>query len=225
MLQKSPQEAVMAHGRKRPAGQTTFIFFMVFLLLGAPPRAWSKILISTVAQVENHVITSREVDIHRLLNQVLKPEARGQKGEEVERSLIREWVLFYEASSFFNTSVPTEKIQKLRKKAQKSLASSKTWRNLDVTPSELKEKIRRQLESSRLYAFKKKTSIQPVPLADLKAEYGRDPSPYKNQSFEQVQEKIRQDLEEKTLKERMEQWFQVLEKKYEVRLFPKIKTS
>ena len=62
-----------------------------------------EILIATVAQVKNHVITSREVQIHFLLNQTLGNKKEFFKDENPVEQIIREWLLFYEASTFYNS--------------------------------------------------------------------------------------------------------------------------
>lgn len=194
---------------------------LLFFILIIPQIAFSKILIATVAQVKSHVITSREVAIHKSIDNVLGKRLANFSDEGPEEQVIREWLLFFEASTFYNTKVQNKKVSEYLGVAKKRLGKSGKWKKLSVSESEMKEKIRRRLEANRLYNFKKKASILPVSLAEIETEYTQNRIRYGNQSFEEVKDKIRKNKIDMNLKRRMEQWFQVLEQKYKVQRFSK----
>ena len=180
-----------------------------------------EILIATVAQVKNHVITSREVQIHFLLNKTLGTNQDFFEDVNPVEQLIREWLLFFEANSFYNNPVPAAEVQTKIQKISEPLEKNKDWQQLSVGPEELKEMMRRRLEAERLYLFKKKASVLPVSPADVESEYTQNRIRYGNMSFEEVKDKIRHKKIQENLEARLSQWFLVLEKKYKVQRFAK----
>jgi len=190
-----------------------------FLLLN--PSWGSPTLIATIAQVRNHVITSRELAIHQELDKVLGTRSDKAKAGQPLELLIREWLLFYEAKIFYNNSVPSSEIESELKKAVSGLKIKNSWQKLAISQEEVREKIMRRLEADRLFLFKKKASVLPIPLSELEAEYTQNKVQYGGASFGEVREKIRKLKAEENLNQRLEQWFQVLEKKYSVQRFAK----
>ena len=183
--------------------------------------AHSKVLIVTMAQVKSHVITSREVEIHSMLDKALGNRFKNFKAAKPVEQIIREWLLYYEASTFYNTPIDKTKINKSILSANERLKKSVKWKDLSISSGELREKLKRRLEADRLYLFKKKASVLPVSSSDVETEYIQNRIRYGNLSFEEVKEKIRKNKIDKNLHARLEQWFLVLEKKYKVQRFSK----
>lgn len=178
-------------------------------------------LIATIAQVRNHVITSRELAIHEALDKVLGSRSDRTKLDQPLELLIREWLLFYEAKSFYNNPVALSEIESDFKEAVAGLKRAGSWQKLAMSKDEIRQKIIRRLEADRLYLFKKKASALPVTLSELESEYAQKKILYGSAPFSEVREKIRQDKAEENLNQRLEQWFQILEKKYNVQRFAK----
>lgn len=181
----------------------------------------AKILITTVAKVKNHVITSREVGIHKNLEKALGPLLDRFSRDSVEEQIIQEWLLFFEASTFYNSQVKSSKVTSVLAQAQKRLRQSKDWQRLKVMPHELREKVQRRLEAERLFRFKKKASVLPVSPSEIETEYTQNRIRYGSQTLAEVKEKIRQNKIEEDLQSRMSQWFKILEDKYKVQRFTK----
>ncbi len=196
---------------------------LTFFILSSLSFSQAKILIATVAQVKNEVITSRDVAIHKQTEKVLDTRLQQLSEEGPEEEVINEWLLFFEASTFYNTRVDGQEVNKLVQLAKQRLANSKPWKNLAVTDKELREKISHRLEADRLYQFKKKASVLPPSQTEIETEYSQNRVAYGNQSFNEVKEKIRKNKEEENLQKRMKQWFEVLEKKYKVQRFSSFK--
>lgn len=175
----------------------------------------------TIAQVQSHVITQREVKIHQLVNKTLGSRLEGLDQVKPVEQVVREWLLFYEASNFYNTELDGTKYQKELSNAQNKLAKSKLWQDLGVTKKELQDKIKRRLEAERLYLFKKKASILPVSRVELETEYTQNKIKYGNLTYEQVESQIRNNKVKENLSKRLNQWFTVLENKYKVQRFSK----
>ncbi len=195
--------------------------FLILISLSLPCFGHCKILIATVAQVKNHVITSREAAIHKEVKKALGQVIQDSSDEGAIEEVIREWLLFLEASTFYNSEISQARIDEKWKQAKDKLAKQSDWQTLGVSGAELKEKIRRRLEAHRIYTFKKKASVLPVSLSEIETEYSQNRIRYGNESFDEVKEKIRKNKVEKNLQTRMQQWFSVLERKYKVQRFSK----
>ncbi len=194
---------------------------LIFFFLSIAVPATGKILIATVAQVKNHVITSREVSIHKELDQVLGKKFEDFTDGNSTEEVIREWLLYFEAISFYNNKITDSRLSESLQRAQTRLVKSSGWKKLGVTGQELKNKIRRRMEADRIYTFKKKASVLPVSLSEIETEYTQNRMGYGNESFDEAKEKIRKKKTDQNMKTRMGQWFNVLERKYKVQRFSK----
>ena len=192
---------------------------MLFLFLLITSSASAKVLIVTVAQVKSHVITSREIQIHNQVKAVLDSTFEDFKAEKTIEEVIREWLLFFEASTFYNSNIQAGEVDSLTQKALSKLIQVKKWKSLGVSKSELREKVARRLEADRIFVFKKKASVLPVSMGEIESEYNQNRIRYGNQSFDEVKEKIRSNRVKENLDNRLSQWFIVLEKKYKVQRF------
>ncbi|MCB0378862.1 MAG: hypothetical protein KDD33_10240 [Bdellovibrionales bacterium] len=198
---------------------------LFFLFLSSVMAPAGQVLISTVAKVKNHVVTSREVEIHNHLDKVLGFLGEMTPVDDPVEKVIREWLLYYEASSFYNTGLASSQIQKSMGDAQKKLSGHKDWQRLGVTQSELKQMVERRLQAERLYKFKKKASVLPVSDAEVESEYSQNRIRYGNLSFEEVRTQIRNNKIQQNLDVRMNHWFEVLERKYKVQRFAGFKAA
>ena len=187
-----------------------FVFFVLQAL------CQGKVLIMTLAQVKDHVITDREVAIHRALVSVpnIEFENFGEKSSPKEQ-VIREWLLFYEAMDFYSRPIRDSKWKNQLKQIKKSLGAVPSWRELKVSDKELREKIKRHFQAKRFYIFKKKASLLSILLVEVKDQYIKDKAKYQSMDFDQVKDKIREMLSQK----RIEQWFRVLKAKYKLQHF------
>ena len=196
------------------------IIFTLLVLLAAI-HVKSEILISTVAQVKNHVITSREVEIHKLIMPYLKINLDEDEAAGVEERVIREWILFFEASAFYSNSIDDQTVKQEVDRLKARVQGNAQWQRLSVSDKELSVKMKRRFEADRLFDFKKKASVLPVPPAEIEGEYNQNRIRYGNKSFSEVKLEIRERMVQQNLANRMQQWFLALEKKYNVQRFLK----
>lgn len=181
----------------------------------------SKILIMTEAQVKGHVITSREVAIHKLLKSQLGGSFEHFKEDSPIEQVIKEWLLYSEASSFYNSKVPSSTVRRKVNRILEKKKLKQQMKALSLGEKELSQKVRRYLEAERLYTFKKKASVLPVTLNEIETEYTENRIRYGSLTFEEAKNKIRQNKIQENLQSRLEQWFLVLESKYKVQRFSK----
>ncbi len=197
------------------------VFIFLYLFSFASSLS-AETLIRTIGQVQNHVITSREIEIHKLVMGILANDFQDLKVKDPAEQIIREWLLYLEASSFYNNKISNKKLDRLVSKVKSDL-KSKAWLKQGIQLGEVREKIKRRLEADRLYLFKKKASVLPVSNAEIETEYTQNRVKYGNFEFEEIKDKIRDNKIEENLQMRLEQWFQVLEKKYRVQRFSQLK--
>jgi hypothetical protein len=100
-----------------------FILIMSHFIAWTPAKG--KVLVSTVAQVRNHVITSREIQIHGEIDRILGKDFEKFAEKNLREQIIREWLLYLEASTFYNNEVLASKKNQLLKRLRKSLGASK----------------------------------------------------------------------------------------------------
>ncbi len=198
---------------------------LVSLLLFVGLQASSKVLISTVAQVKNHVITSREVEINKTISRYLGNHLEGLSREDDTEYVIKIWLLYLEASGFYTTPLPPTQIQARLSDLEKKVNQSKAWKELQVTEQELKEIMTRRLEAERIYLFKRKASVLPVSPSEIDGEFRQNRVRYEGKTLDEVREEIRQMKTMDNLSQRMQQWFVVLESKYKVQRFSKLVES
>ena len=115
------------------------ILCVLLLLVGG--EVYGKILISTLSQVKNHVITTRERGIHELFSQAMAGEFQNFSSENVEEQMVREWLLYFEASTFYNNKVEKGQVTSQVEKLAELLSGKASWTRLSVTRGELVEKV------------------------------------------------------------------------------------
>lgn len=197
-------------------------YFMVFLTFFLSSQLLAgEILTATVARIKNHVVTSREVQMQFILDKTLKNESLVYHDKDPVEQLVREWLLYFEAKNFYASKLSSNKKAVFFKKASQSLRTLSEWKKLGVTSSELKAMLDRKLEAKRLFLFKKEASILPVSDSEIEAEYKQNRIRYGTLSFDQVKAKIKKRKTEENLGQRLNNWFEVLEKKYRVQRFAK----
>lgn len=170
--------------------------------------------------MKDHVITSREISLHKTLVNFLGGVPETFKTESPREQVIKEWLLYFEATDFYNAPITDNIIR------QETAAVLKRYgtkiKPLGLGPKELREKIKRRLEADRLFTFKKKASALPVSANEIEAEYNQNRIRYGTLSFDDAQSLIRKNKTQEQLQERLDQWFRVLGKKYKVQRFSKV---
>ena len=156
--------------------------------------------------------------------QFLVGQALGSKWHEFKQKdpgerVIRFWLLYFEAASFYNKEVGGGTLDDLITKASAELKTNKEWQELDVTDEELKSLLSRFLQAKRLFLFKEKASMLPVPESEVRAEYAQNKIRYGNLSYEEAAQRIQASKARQSLTQRLERWFKALEKKYRVQRF------
>ena len=158
-----------------------------------------KVLIAALAQVKDHVITTRETAIHEALIPVLNDSSENPKKTSSRDQVVREWLLFYEALEFYNQPVRVSEQTEKWKAVRRHVTRFGARKKFKIKDKELREKVRRTLEAKRLYDFKKKASNLPVSVIEVENEYRENRKNYKSTDEDKAKIRIRKNLEQKKL--------------------------
>ena len=195
------------------------LFLPAFLFFIILKPCEGKTLIRALARVKDHVITTREVAVHKAVRPFLDDHFLENLKKNTEKQLITEWLLFYEALDFYSQPIEVPEENKIWRKAKKQMLRSGNWKKFKIKDGELREKIKRNLEANRIYQFKKKASILPISSVEIENEYMEDQEKYKSFQKDKAELQIRKDLEQKNIEKQLDNWFNFLEQKYKVRYF------
>lgn len=175
-----------------------------------------EIILATVATVDGDVLTTRDVQIFQVLNQLMGYKPVRKATTDPIESLIEERLLLKEAKAFYGSQEVRESVGNVLDDVKKKLKDVKGWGELGVTSQELRSIVTDKLKARRLVRFKKDSSRLPVTESEVQAEYKQNRIFYGSRSFDEVKEEIRAQKFQENFTDRIESWFQVLFKKYRV---------
>jgi hypothetical protein len=192
--------------------------------LGAAPET-SPVLV-VVGRVGEQVLSSRDVLISEMLERVLsssRPYLGGRwslEGDSFKKqvtALLLEKVVFLEAENLRAAAVSATEIKETLNRIQDPLKNSRAWQVLAVTPAELETVLRRKLTAKRFIQFKAGSSVVRVTDQDALSYYEANRERFGQLPFAQFKTNIKAFLTRRQLDERLRDWFDVLQTKYNVR--------
>jgi hypothetical protein len=211
-----------------------FIFGFSFSLwaqkIAVPGSRKGKLISQAVAQVSQHVITSREVSISYMIDQALAhkkglPLDRAswvlkENSEDFQKHLTQvllESVVQLEAENFSVGEVSVEEIQKQVKAVDELVKGWAPWQAFDVAASEQEMMVSRKLRAKNFLKFKVETSGVQISDDEAKAFYEKNRVKFGNLPFSQFKDGIKEVLAEEQMQERLKDWFDILKRKYRVK--------
>ncbi len=187
-------------------------------------------LTRVVGEVGDYTITSREVQISEALEQAVFGRFPGQmqirflKG--IEKSfdknvdnVLHERAVAIEAKSFESAEIPKADLFNAIKTANDSLATQVPWENLEPTAQEVSEILERKLIAKKFLRLKTESAQVPVTDAEAMAYYKKNRIKFGNLPFTSFRDNIKTFLLKQQMDRRLQEWLQVLERKYRVRNF------
>lgn len=193
-------------------------------------------LIRSVGQVGDDVVTSRDIQISGLMEQALRNYSASPQGKKTPINTIPasgdlfdknmsqgmlEWMLAKEASSFSIAEVSDEQLTTTREYLLKALSGQKAWEALQVPPLELDLFLKRKLQAGNFLKFKTQASSIAISDQDAQSYYEKNKRRFSGMDFNANKERIKSVIAEQRMKESMEEWFDMLKRKYRVRLLKK----
>lgn len=201
--------------------------FIFFLTLQASAAT---IVTQTVGQVAEHVVTSREVKISMVIENILfPPKGAGsglyevQIGQEEFRNAVTtvllESVVSLEAENFNVASISEEDLAAALTKVEKAVAGKAYWAGLEVSSAELRKFTLRKLTAKGFLKFKTNSMTSIVTDQEAQSYYDKNRVKFGSTPFANFKENIKVFLAQQQLEERIRAWFEAIKHKYKVRNF------
>jgi hypothetical protein len=203
-----------------------------------------KSVTASVGVVGKEVVTSREVKISSLLEQVFegieKQRSVQKQGAEKKQKktsialvapsqgsdffrkalnkIMVETVVLKEAEALALSEVSADEVESLIGKAMPLLADNSVWLSQQVTDSELRLHVQRKLRTQSFLKFK--TQNSGVQISDGEAEkyFDKNRVKFGGLPFSQFKDQIKKVMAEEVVQTQLEDWFELLRRKYRVRL-------
>ena len=196
----------------------------------APGSRKGKLISEAVAQVSQHVITSREVLISYIIDQALSHKKGAplnpsawlikEESEEFQKHLTQvllESVVQLEAENFSVGEVSVEEIQRQAKIVDEKVKGWSVWTGFQVNGSEQEQMIARKMRAKNFLKFKLETSGVNITDDEAKAFYDKNRVKFVNQPYAQFKDSIKEVLAEEQMQLRLKDWFDILKRKYRVK--------
>jgi hypothetical protein len=203
------------------------IFMSFFLSFFSTPVLAAVIATQTVGQAGGQVITSREVQISMVIEDVLYPQANAKplavlRTEDVAfkhavTAVLLESVVAMEAESFNVGTVTDMEMKNALEKVNNAVAGKVFWTNLEVSNSELKRFTSRKLISKNFLRFKTNSLAGIITDQEAQTYYEQNRVKFGEHNFASFKDNIKSYLAQQQLEDRLRTWFEVIKKKYKVK--------
>lgn len=198
------------------------------ILLSFTTTGQAKTLTSeVVAKIGKDVVTSRKVVADTILennwskssNESVNTSVQSEDFNNDLNRYLMERVVYLESRSFSLISVTESEIEKTKKGLQikiKGSNSSAMWNELSLTSEELNDLVKQKLSSQKFIDFKSKASYVPVTEAEAYNYYNNNKAKYEGKDYKALKEGIKKNLAKLQAEQRLEDWYDILKKKYDV---------
>lgn len=197
----------------------------LFIFLNAQAAT---VVTETVGQVAEHVVTSREVQISMVIENILYPPKNPLKGlyevrpgqtelRSAVTSVLLESMVALEAESFNVASLPENELAEAMAKVERAVAGRAYWADLEVSSGELKKFTARKLTAKSFLKFKTNSMSGIITDQEAQAYYEKNRAKFGSTSFDSFKDNIKTFLAQQQLEERIRAWFEVIKRKYKVR--------
>ncbi len=130
-----------------------------------------------------------------------------------------QWMISLEAQSLQANPPQAGDVSAAVKRVSDYWGNRAGWRSLEVSSEELRTMIERKLLARNFEDFKSNVATAPVSDTDALSYYQRNHARFGNLPFATFKENIRSFLTRQQMEVRMNEWFEVLRRKYKVRNF------
>lgn len=177
--------------------------------------------IFVVGEIENQVVSSRDVTIaekieRALYNPKLKSEIpiKGDDFKKLVTATLLECMIDREAHDIQASGVTQNEVDQGVAQVRLHLTKDKQWQELDVHSIELKTAVQRKLVAKKFIKFKANSSVVKVSDQEALAYYEANRERFGQLPFSHFKGNIRAFLMRRQLDERLRDWFEVLQAKY-----------
>ena len=202
------------------------LFLFPLILIFFVALNTSAITSEVVAKIGKDVITSRRVLADTVLeaNWTLPGSVKAlsvQSNEfntELNRFLM-ERVVYLESQSFSLISVKPAEVAKAKRvvlQNVKASGASSLWNQLAMTNDEVMELVKQKISSQKFIEFKSKASYVPVTEAEAYNYFQNNQAQFEGKEYKKIKEGIKRNLAKLQAQQRLEDWYDILKKKYDV---------
>ncbi|WP_374079587.1 hypothetical protein [Bdellovibrio bacteriovorus] len=188
------------------------------------------VVTETVGQVSEYVVTSREVQIAMVIENILFPPKTPLKGlyevrpgqtefRNAVTNVLLEAVVAMEAENFNVAAISDDELKSAIAKVERAVSGRSYWGDLEVSPAELKRFTARKLTSKSFWKFKSSSMTGIITDQEAQAYYDKNRVKFGSHPFESFKDNIKTFLAQQQLEERIRAWFEVIKRKYKVRNF------
>ncbi len=177
--------------------------------------------------VGGNIVTTREVQIQRLLEKWLAGDAPSDSkkilaidskpfGEATQHALLQA-VIALEAKNFNVVQLTDDEINGPAEKLKGLSPKLAPWKALNPSSSELKLLLSRILQAQKFIRFRAQSSVLPITDAEALRYFGENRLKFGELPFENFKENIKSFLSRTQVDRRLKDWFDVLLNKYQVK--------
>lgn len=180
--------------------------------------------IKALAVVGKHVITSRELALHTYLNRQLGAKDLNRGLQE----LVAQWAIKLEADSFLisTESAPNPALQKLFDKAKSGLKKDASIKDFEFSDSEVLAALERRNQVENFLKLKSDTRSVVVTEEEVKLEFEKNRAKLGlNKSYNDFREQIRESIARDRARGQMNEWVELIQRKYSVRILNQIEVN
>ncbi|WP_295903871.1 hypothetical protein [uncultured Bdellovibrio sp.] len=190
----------------------------------------ASVVTETVGQVSEHVVTSREVQISMVIENILFPPKTPLKGlyeirpvqpefRNAVTAVLLEAVVAMEAENFNVAAISDDDLKAAISKVEKAVSGRAYWGDLEVSSDEVKKFTARKLTAKSFWKFKSNSMSSIITDQEAQAYYDKNRVKFGSTPFESFKDNIKTFLAQQQLEERIRAWFEVIKRKYKVRNF------
>lgn len=198
---------------------------MVLLAILLTSKLYAQTLSMTVARVEDHVITSREVNIGLLMEQALysikptyKLEPLDSKAffSQVNEAIV-EMALATEAKKFEAVKSDEKAFADAKKKVAQKLFSQSSWKGLSPSEAEWERLLERKVLAKQFVKFRNESTVVPISDGEAKRYFEENRAKFGGLSFEAAKESVKAQTARSNMDRRLKDWYEVLKAKYKAK--------
>ncbi len=197
-------------------------------ILLANTSATAEIVSTGVGVVRGTLVTSRQVQIYQLVEVASQP-ATDVSGKfkilpldsrafaRATSQALLQMVLSLEAQNFNAVQIDEADLSAAQGKVLAQLASLSVWKGLQVQPKELSLALRTHLLAKKFTKFRSDSSVLPVTDSEALKYFNDNKIKFGTLPFDNFKENIKSFLSKSQVEQRMQDWYEVLLVKYQVK--------
>ncbi len=187
---------------------------------------WAQLLSSSVGQVLEVVLTSREVSIHVYLERALSgadetalkakvPSLESKAFARETSAALMEKAVFLEAEAFGEKAVVVDTTE--NRELFRKLSKVSGWQALEVTQPVFMNSLERKLRAKRFVQEKTRSSTAVITDLEARKYFEENRARFGKLPFESFVENIKAFLSRNQADQRLKDWYEVLKGKYQIR--------